>query len=815
MKRYEGILMKTGKARFALFLLLGFTLLLAGACGPGGGAEDPAPSPAPAPVGPGAAAQIDLLASRATITTDDVSTSTITAVVKDAKGNVVNQGTRVDFAAQGPAGAYDAIAPRSAQTDDQGRASAVLTALSSAAAGNYTVTARSGVVQASGVVQFTASQVASVALSTGGTTSIVANGTSTLRLDVTAVNSAGTPMPEGTAVTFTTTQGFFADSLAPGGFAATTEVAISGSGGVASVLLYSSTNLGTAIVTASVGTPPGDRNTSVAVEFISGPAAQIFVSALPANLPADGASTSNIRVTVLDAWGNPVADGASVVLSLAQGSGTLSTLSTQTSGGLATAVFTAPSSVPAVNPVTITAKAGNAPDATTNINLTGPQISGISLSANPPSLPADGASTAFVSATVSVTGGGTAPDGTEVSFSIVEGAGVITQNHTTAGGVATAILTASSQEGTATIRAQAGGRQAEMEIEYKPGKVEVTATPNTVLGTGRETSSVVAQVSQANGLPVTNTLIVFSLSNADMGSLSPTSALSDDTGKARTTFTAAKSGGTVVVTGTWTMQSGTQVRGSANIFVQAAPAIINVAEGYPAPTAVSVRGQGGETTSVIVFEVRDAQNQPVADGYRINFSIQTGPNGGESLVPNFAFTQSGQVSTTLRSGFKSGPVSIKATYHNDTQVTVTTSSLAIGNGPPVGEAFGLYSYYRNLSGLNPQSVNLQTTVLATVADVVGNAVPDNTAIAFKTYNTGGKFPNPASAPTMDGNATILFTAMPPPNPIGGFVSLTAEATDGGRTTRVTSISVDPMSLIDPASITLYAATNGGGVYKST
>jgi hypothetical protein len=767
-------------------------------------------------VGPGAAAQIDLLVSRATITTDDVSTSTITAVVKDAQGNLVNQGTKVDFAAQGPAGAYDAIAPRSAQTDAQGRASTVITALSSAAAGNYTVTARSGAVQAARAVRFTSSQVASVTLSTGGTTSIVANGTSTLRLDATAVNSAGTPMPDGTAVTFTTTQGFFADSLAPGGFAAATEVAIAGSEGVASVMLYSSTNLGTAKVTASVGTPPGDRNASVFVDFVPGPAAQISVSALPANLPADGASVSNVSVRVLDAWGNPVVDGTVVVLSLAQGSGTLSTLSTLTAGGLATAVFTAPSSVPATNPVTITARAGNAPNATTNINLTGPQISGISLSSNPPSLPADGASTAFVSATVSVTGGGSAPDGTEVVFSIVEGAGVITHNHTTAGGVATAILTAPPQEGTAVVRAQAGGRQAEMEIEYKPGKVELTATPNTILGTGRETSAIVAQVAQANGLPVTNTLIAFSLSNADMGSLSPTAALSDGTGKARTTFTAAKTGGTVVVTGTWTMQSGTQVRGSTNVFVQAAPAIINVAQGYPAPTAVSVRGQGGETTSVIVFEVRDAQNQLVADGYRINFAIQTGPNGGESLVPDYAFTQSGKVSTTLRSGFKSGPVSIKATYHNDTQVTVTTSSLAIGNGPPVGEAFGLCALTKNLPVLCSTSCTFEVGIEATVADVVGNAVPDGTAIAFKTYNTGGLFPVPSSALTKDGIAAITYTAKAPPNPVGGFVSLTAEATDGGRTTRVTSISVDP----EPMSLTplyniMYVGTNGGGVYKST
>ncbi|GAH80642.1 unnamed protein product, partial [marine sediment metagenome] len=50
-----------------------------------------------------------------------------------------------------------------------------------------------------------------------------------------------------------------------------------------------------------------------------------------------------------------------------------------------------------------------------------------------------------------------------------------------------------------------------------------------------------------------------------------------------------------------------------------------------------------------------------------------------------------------------------------------------------------------------------------------------------------------------------------PTPAQGFLSVTAEAVNGGRTTHVTSLAVTP----SPDNHIIYAGTDGGGVYKST
>jgi hypothetical protein len=166
----------------------------------------------------------------------------------------------------------------------------------------------------------------------------------------------------------------------------------------------------------------------------------------------------------------------------------------------------------------------------------------------------------------------------------------------------------------------------------------------------------------------------------------------------------------------------------------------------------------------------------------------------------------GQASTILYSGFKSGPVSIKATYYHDTIISTTISQIAINAGPPVGEEFGISAKYLNISGL--WKANLEDQISVNAADMYGNAIPD-TAISFKTYNTGGFF-TPNTATTTGGIATnTLHSGGTYLQPLQGFVSVTAEAINGGRTTHITSLAVAP----DNNNI-IYAGTNGGGVYKS-
>ena len=52
-----------------------------------------------------------------------------------------------------------------------------------------------------------------------------------------------------------------------------------------------------------------------------------------------------------------------------------------------------------------------------------------------------------------------------------------------------------------------------------------------------------------------------------------------------------------------------------------------------------------------------------------------------------------------------------------------------------------------------------------------------------------------------------------PTPSEGFLTVTAEANNGGRTTYITSLAI--VQGADPGRHILYAGTNGGGIYKST
>lgn len=137
-------------------------------------------------------------------------------------------------------------------------------------------------------------------------------------------------------------------------------------------------------------------------------------------------------------------------------------------------------------------------------------------------------------------------------------------------------------------------------------------------------------------------------------------------------------------------------------------------------------------------------------------------------------------------------------------------------GEVAPEGFGLSVEYHNLSGL--WLAGLENTVWAHLGDAGGRAVQDGIPVYFSTYNTGGFF-DPDMAVTggaIDdatlhgaGTASSTLYTTPDPSPPQGMVSVTAE-TDGGPTTRITSIAVTP----SPDSHILYAGTNGGGIYKS-
>jgi len=742
---------------------------------------------------PGAVDDIALTAIPNNLTADGISTSTIRALVTDGHGNAVD-GETITFTITSGTGTLS----EPTATTSGGIATVIYTASTTAALANIITAEATNGTGSTVNITLIAASIGSVDLK-AGSENVVADGVSNTFITATVQDNSGNNVENGITVTFTTTAGEF-DGAPP---ATPTIINATTTNGIAMVTLTSPTNVGSASIIAT----SGGVNANVTVGFIAGPPDQISVTATPANLTADGTSTSSIRVTVLDANDNPVNDGETITLSALDGM--LSNLTTTTTNGVATVTYTSPTYVPAGGNDTITAETTNQIQGTVTITLIGPQIASIGIAANPSSLPADnGLSQSTISAALTMVGGGDAPDGTTVDFSIIQGGGTITPTATTAGGVALAYLKSDNTEGTATIRAEAGGRKAEIQIEYTPGSVTLTIVPNSLLGTGVETAKVTVALKYASGDPAADgETVYFTLDDLTLGQIPASANTSGGQGMVIVTFNAYAKGGTVTVTTTWT-PGGVDVTGSGTIDIQPAPAFIQVADGSPDPASINIKGTGGQSTSQIIFDVKDSLGNLVADGYRLDFFIDSGPNGGEDIIPPFGITHEGQVSTILYSGFKSGPVSIKATYYHDTNISTTTSQIAINAGPPVGAEFGIFAEYLNISGL--WKANLEDQISVNAADMYGNAIPDNTAISFKTYNTGGFF-TPNTATTTGGLATnTLHSGGTYLQPLQGFVSVTGEAINGGRTTHITSIAITPA----PYNNIIYAGTNGGGVYKS-
>jgi len=735
-------------------------------------------------------ASISVTATPNSLTADGTSTSQIRAYVKDAQGNPIADGEKITFTLTSGTG--------------------TLSATSATTVGGYaTVTYTASKTPGQATIQAMASNnvygTVSITLTSGGTASITlaaapvsipANGSSSSAITATLRDSAGKAVVKGTAVTFSTTLGTLSG----------TSVTTPDDTGVVTVSLIAGTTPGTATVTAQ----SGSVSQSVPVKF-TGPPAAITVSATPQTLVADGKTTSSVKATVVDVNGNAVEDGEMLTASAQYGS--ISDINPTTASGVAAITYTSPSSVPAGGTDAVTFRASNGVSGNAAITLTGPQVATVILSADPAAIPANGTSTSTISATVTVQGGSPAPEGTSVTFTITSSAGgsfggqKTTTKTTDANGVARATLTAGTTSGTETIKAEASGVSSNViSVTYQPGSITLTIVPNYLLATGADTAVVTAALKDVSGAPAPNGQTVnFSLSNQTLGTLSAASAITaGGKGEASVTFTSGTKGGTVTVTATWT-PGGDAVTGTADITIQAAPAFIELTSGYPQPTAINIKGTGGQSTSELKFDVKDAQGSLVASGYRVDFSILTGPNGGEDLIPPSATTSDGQVTTFLHSGVRSGPVSIKATYHNDTTINATASQIVIVSGPPVGEAFGIAAQYVNISGF--WVAGLADPVTANAADIYGNAIPDGTAVSFKTYNTGGYFAT-GSGTTTQGRATDnLMSGGTYLRPLNGFLSITAEAV-GGKSTHVTALEWAP------DTTTVYAGTNGGGVYKS-
>jgi CSLREA domain-containing protein len=202
-----------------------------------------------------------------------------------------------------------------------------------------------------------------------------------------------------------------------------------------------------------------------------GPPANITVTANPSSIPVGG-STSTIRANVMDAGGNPVADGT--VVTFTTSLGTIAPPTRPTSNGLATVTL---ASGYTAGVATVTATAGVVSGTTTVLFPPSPPQSVVVI-AYPLQIPADGLSTSAITATVTDRYGNPVADGTVVTLTTSLGA-ISPHTTITTYGVVVATLTSGSNPGTATVTAQAGSAVGTTTVTFAP-----TATPTATLATG-------------------------------------------------------------------------------------------------------------------------------------------------------------------------------------------------------------------------------------------------------------------------------------------------------------------------------------------
>lgn len=259
---------------------------------------------------PGEAATLVLSATPASVPVGGA-TSTLQALVRDAYGNAVADGTMVAFSTT-----LGTVDPPLAHTQN-GAAYSWLT--SGAQAGLATVLAHTGPASGTATVRFTALSPATLTLSANPAV-IPADGASISTLSAWVADTYSNPVEDGTTVYFYTNLGY----VRPGQAGTV--------GGWATAVLT-----GTQVGMATVQALAGGVGAQTTVSLVPGAPASILVTATPARLYASGVSTATITAYLWDSLGHPVADGMPVSFSTTRGS--LAPTQAATQGGQAVATL--------------------------------------------------------------------------------------------------------------------------------------------------------------------------------------------------------------------------------------------------------------------------------------------------------------------------------------------------------------------------------------------------------------------------------------------------------------------------------------------
>jgi len=381
-----------------------------------------------------------------------------------------------------------------------------------------------------------------------------------------------------------------------------------------------------------------------------------------------------------------------------------------------------------------------------DIEFTVPAQSGqcaVELSADPPFIPADGASTTVITATLTADKGGPMPDGTTVNFTTTLGEFTESGNQehpaTTNNNTATATLKSIvsddnvQAEVTATFDCDDGKLTSNTEnVTFGSSDdpfVDLSASASEVLADNVSTVDLSAEVFLPGGARAGTgeEVTFFTELGRFQESGSPTHiAYTDDTGVASATFIGGNQGGVA------------QVR--ASVFIDNTPASDSVEitvrqlgfiEFVSAePDKLGVKGSGKNESSLVTFQVKDTEGDAFPAGALVEFTLSAAP--GVTLdSPTDRTDNNGVVEATLNSGESATTVTVTATAHVGTETLQAVSPPIAVVGAKPNARYMTFSCERfNVGGLILDFVETECTI--SLADRFSNKIGFATNVIFRT-----------------------------------------------------------------------------------
>lgn len=205
------------------------------------------------------------------------------------------------------------------------------------------------------------------------------------------------------------------------------------------------------------------------------------------------------------------------------------------------------------------------------------------------------------------------------------------------------------------------------DVEEEEVTLDALASPESI-ETG-ETSIISVRVTDADGV-VVGQRVTFSVNNPSLGSVSPTSAVTDSSGVARTTFTAGSTAGTVTIY----ISSGTA---STAVEVTITDAAASITASAPNTTMTLGTSTSVSATLTATATVENAQGDLI-EGVAVGFSITPSASCGTA---NASFSPASGSGTTNIAGLAEFSFEVTATATGTCTYTlrVNTGSLTDSN----------------------------------------------------------------------------------------------------------------------------------------